>query len=249
MGAVSVPGGRRVAVEVAVQDPDGARVAARGGADRVELCAALGATGGLTPGAGLLARVLDVAVPVHVLVRPRPGGFVHDADEAEVLVAEVRTAVAAGAAGVVVGALTVDGAVDVDLTARLVQAAEGREVTFHRAFDVVPDRLPALDVLVALGVARVLTSGGATRAVDAPGELRRLVAHADGRIQVMAGGGVRPGDVPVLVGAGVDAVHLSARTAVPDRGPAGPGGGAGGDLDRTDGVVVRAAVAAVRELD
>ncbi|GGC16190.1 copper homeostasis protein CutC [Cellulomonas carbonis] len=244
--------GRRVAVEVAVQDVAGARVAARAGADRVELCAALGATGGVTPGPGLVARVLEAladldgsdALGVHVLVRPRPGGFVHDADEADVLVAEVRSAVAAGAAGVVVGALTGAGVVDAALVARLVDAADGREVTFHRALDVVAEPLRAVDRLADLGVVRVLTSGGRPRAADATVELRTLVAHAAGRLQVMAGGGVVPGDVARLVRAGVDAVHLSARASVPDRGPAGPGGGAGGDLDVTDAALVGQAVAA-----
>lgn len=235
-----------VALEVAVQDPAGARTAREADADRVELCSALAATGGLTPGAGLVAETLRVGLPVHVLVRPRPGGFVHDDDEAAVLVAEVRAAVRAGAAGVVVGALTEARVVDGDLTARLVEAADGAEVTFHRAFDVVLDRGAALDALARLGVTRVLTSGGASRAGAAVDELARLVAHAGGRVQVMAGGGVTPADVPALVAAGVDAVHLSARRRVPDLGPAGPGGGAGGELDRTDGDVVRAAVAAVR---
>ena len=95
-------------LEIAVQDVAGARVAVAGGADRLELCAALPETGGLTPSIGLLAEVV-AAVPatvgVHVLVRSRPGGFTYTADELAVQVSDVRAAVAAGAAGVVVGAL------------------------------------------------------------------------------------------------------------------------------------------------
>ncbi|WP_338403814.1 copper homeostasis protein CutC [Cellulosimicrobium arenosum] len=249
---------REVALELAVQDPAGVGVAADVGARRVELCVALGATGGLTPSAGLLDAALDVAraagvergapaVEVHVLVRPRPGGFTYDAVDLDLQVRDVRSAVAAGARGVVVGALDAAGRVDVAAVRALVDAAAGNEVTFHRALDVVTDPVEALDLLVDLGVARVLTSGGAPRSVDGLDRLRALATHAhdalEGRIQVMAGGGVRPQDVGALVAAGVDAVHLSAKRTVHD--DAGPGGGGDGGFEVTDpgiAVVARAAL-------
>ena len=70
-------------VEIAVQDAAGVRVALEAGAARVELCQALG-IGGLTPSAGLIASAVELAAAasapsfVHVLVRPRGGGFVYD---------------------------------------------------------------------------------------------------------------------------------------------------------------------------
>ncbi|MBX9244352.1 copper homeostasis protein CutC, partial [Actinotalea ferrariae] len=222
-----------VAVEVAVQDVAGARVALESGADRVELCVALGLSGGLTPTPARVRQVADVGLPVHALVRPRPGGFVHDADEVALLVAEVRGCVDAGAAGVVVGALTASGELDEPSVAALVDAAGGVEVTFHRAFDVVADRADAIERLGALGVTRVLTSGGAPTAAEGAAEIARVVRRAAGRVQVMAGGGLRPEHVRALVAAGVDAVHLSARRVVPDRGPAGPGGGRDAGLEVT----------------
>ncbi|KQR11837.1 copper homeostasis protein CutC [Cellulomonas sp. Leaf334] len=233
-------------LEIAVQDVAGAVLAAELGADRLELCAALAATGGLTPSIGLLDAVVGALpshVGVHVLVRPRAGSFVYTADEVDVQVRDVRAAVRAGAAGVVVGALTPRAAVDRAVVARLVDAADGREVTFHRALDTVPRLEPALDDLVALGVVRVLTSGGAPRSIDGLDRLRSTVAHATGRLQVMAGGGVRPVDVGALVAAGVDAVHLSASRHVDESG--GPGGGASG-YTTTDPALVSAAVAALR---
>lgn len=248
-GSGVVGPGRRTAVEIAVQDVAGARLARDLGADRVELCVALGLTGGLTPGIGLVRAVVEVGLPVHVLVRHRPGGFVYSDDEADALEGEVRALVLAGAAGVVVGALTPGREVDSPRTAALVRAADGAEVTFHRAFDVVDDRAGALEVLAGLGVTRVLTSAGAERAGDAVAALGHLARRAGGRIQVMAGGGVRPQDVGALVTAGVDAVHLSARGPRADAGPAGPGGGQGVALDATDGAVVAEAVAAARAAD
>jgi copper homeostasis protein len=236
-----------VDVEIAVQDLAGVLTARDAGADRVELCVGL-VTGGLTPPAGLLEAAVETGLPVHPLIRTRTGGFVHDPLELDVLVRDVRAAVRAGAAGVVVGALRADGEVAEDDVRALVEAADGRPVTFHRAFDVVPDRRRALDRLAALGVSRVLTSGGAATAPDGLAALAELARHArstDVAVEVMAGGGVRPGDVPALAAAGVHAVHLSARRPGHDLGRSGPGGGAPG-FDVTDADVVRAAVAAAR---
>ncbi|MBO3085188.1 copper homeostasis protein CutC [Cellulomonas fengjieae] len=232
-------------LEIAVQDVAGAVTAAALGADRLELCAALAATGGLTPSGGLLDAVLAAVPPhvgVHVLVRPRAGSFVYSADELDVQARDVRAAVRAGAAGVVVGALSTVGAVDRDAVARLVDAADGREITFHRAIDTVPALQDALDQLVSLGIVRVLTSGGASRSIDGLDRLAATVAHGAGRLQVMAGGGVRPADIGALVDVGVDAVHLSASRHVAESG--GPGGGSDG-YTTTDPEVVAAAVAAL----
>lgn len=235
----TVPG---VDLEIAVQDVTGARAAVAAGADRLELCAGLAATGGLTPSIGLVeAVVVAVPVGVHVLVRPRPGGFHYDASEIAVQVRDVAAAIAAGAAGVVVGALTGAGEVDEAAVAALVAAANGREVTFHRALDTVTDVPRAIDVLAGLGVTRVLTSGGAARTADGLAGLRVAVAAASG-LQVMAGGGVRPADIPAIVATGVSAVHLSASVHRDD--PGGPGGGSGG-WTTTDPALVAAARAAL----
>ncbi|MET3567196.1 copper homeostasis protein [Leifsonia sp. 563] len=234
-----------IAVEIAVQDVVGVRVALAGGADRVELCSALG-MGGLTPSAALIAGAVAESRDtgrdgfVHVLVRPRGGGFVYDADEVALTVADVRFAREAGAAGVVVGALNDSGAVDAEAVAAIVDAAGPLSVTFHRAIDVAPDPVRAAERLAELGVARILTSGGAERSIDGVGMLRQLTDRVGGRLQVMAGGGVRVDDIPEIVATGVDAVHLSARDAV-HGSPSGPGGGAA-TYDITDARIVRAAV-------
>lgn len=247
---------RSPVLEIAVQDVAGVRVAAEVGAARVELCVALGATGGLTPSLGLVEAVVDAArsatradgrdllLEVHTLVRARAGGFVYDADELGVHLRDVRALVAAGASGVVVGALTPEGEVDAEQVARLVDAASSAEVTFHRAIDTLGDPLAAVETLCGLGVTRVLTSGGAERSIDGAELLRRMVEVAAGRLQVMAGGGVRPVDVATLVAAGVDAVHLSAKGVVAADG--GVGGGAGAGVEVTDRHLARAAADALR---
>ncbi|MCX4580329.1 copper homeostasis protein CutC [Streptomyces sp. NBC_01571] len=213
----------RPALEIAVTSAAGARVALDHGADRVELCTGL-ELGGLTPSAALVETVAAVGLPVQVLVRCRPGDFVYDAEETALMVAEVRSVIASGASGVVVGALAADGSLDTAAVTRLAAAAHdvGRpvEVTLHRAIDLSTDPVATAALLPALGLTRVLTSGGAPVAGQGLDRLAAMVEVAPG-VQVMAGGGVRPADIPELTAAGVAAVHLSAkRRAEPRRGAA-----------------------------
>ncbi|WP_371630689.1 copper homeostasis protein CutC [Streptomyces sp. NBC_00341] len=221
----------RPALEIAVTSAAGARAARENGADRVELCTAL-ELGGLTPSAALVEAVAAEGLPVQVLVRCRAGDFVHDAEEIALMAAEVRSVIASGAAGVVIGALTADGALDTVAVARLAEAARtsGRpvEVTLHRAVDQSADPVATAALLPSLGLTRVLTSGGAPAAADGLAVIGAMVAAAPG-VQVMAGGGVRLADIPALASAGVAAVHLSAKTRAPRRAggswiPLGAGG-------------------------
>ncbi len=237
-----------LAVEIAVQDLAGVRVALQAGADRVELCAAL-ETGGLTPSAALIEQAVALGVEagrpdfVHVLIRPRPGDFVYARDEVAVMRRDVQCAAAAGAGGVVIGALTADGAVDRDTTTALIGEAGGVHVTFHRAIDVPADPGAALHWLAAAGAGRILTSGGAARVGEGITRLRAL-AEAFPGIEVMAGGGLVVADVAALNDTAVAAVHLSARRVV--RGlPSGPGGGPA-EHSATDADAVRAVIAAAR---
>jgi copper homeostasis protein len=200
------------ALELAVTDLAGLRVALDLGMDRVEACGAL-EVGGLTPSLSFVARAVELArgsgLGVHPLVRVRAGGFTYDDDEIAVMVADVRRLVDAGADGVVVGALRA--------------AASGVEITFHRAVDAVEDP-DVLDVLASAGVTRVLTAGGAdvTAGLEV---LRERSARPGRRVQVMAGGGVNESNLVDLLEAGVDAIHFSAGSRVLD--PSAAAGGYG----------------------
>jgi copper homeostasis protein len=250
-----------LALEIAVAGPSGARVAQAGGADRVELSTGL-ELGGLTPTAPAVGAASATGIPVHALIRCRPGDFVYDEDEIGLMTAEVHAAVAAGAAGVVVGALTADGELDREALARFTGAAReagagaGRpvEITLHRAIDqaVTPVRVAAQ--LRDLGIDRVLTSGGAPSAIAGAAVLREIVRAAPG-VQVMAGAGVRPEDAPALAATGVAALHLSAKRPAPARRAGGwvplGAGVAAADQDThfsTDPGLVRAARAAIDAL-
>ncbi|MBW1639373.1 hypothetical protein G3H63_09865 [Microbacterium resistens] len=210
-----------LALELAVQDAAGVRIAREIGAARVELAQAL-PLGGLTPSPATLASAVaaagDSGVEVHVLVRPRAGGFHYTPDELEVSVQDVRHAVAGGAAGVVVGALDAAGGLDVDALVRLRDAAGDASVTLHRAIDVIADPVEALRIVRGLGFRRVLTSGGASAAIDGIDTLRALVAAAEGEIEVMAGSGVTAANAVALAETGVDALHFSAKRTVSEDG-------------------------------
>lgn len=235
------------AVEIAVQDLAGIRTALTEGADRIELCMGLG-VGGLTPSIGLIESAVDAARGtgaegfVHALIRPRGGDFVYNEHDLAVATRDIHRAVSAGVDGVVIGALTMDGQVDLSATEDLVSAAQDVDVTFHRAFDVVQDQEKALEQLIDIGVLRVLTSGGAPTCAEGVQALAHLVETSDDMIEIMAGGSVRVDDIPALIHAGVDAVHLSARRTVRG-GASGPGGGEA-TYDQTDGETARAAISA-----
>jgi copper homeostasis protein len=113
-----------------------------------------------------------------------------------------------GADVVVLGLLNDDDTIDETRTAELVRRAENTPVTFHLAFDRVPDQFRALDTLIDLGVTRVLTSGASPTALAGVDRRRRRVDHADGRISIMAGGRVRGENAAVVArDSGVREVH------------------------------------------
>ncbi len=204
----------RVLLEVCVETPAGARAAQAGGADRIELCADLAADGLTPPPAALAAVRKACSLPVCVLVRPRAGSFVLDEAGLALVRAQLEAARRAGADGLVFGALAADGSLPLPALAGLVRAAGGLPLTFHRTFDHVADPHTALEQLIALGFARVLTAGGPGRAADHAPRLAALVRQAAGRIAVMPGGGLRAAGAAALRRAtGASEFHSAARRA------------------------------------
>ncbi|KQR26398.1 copper homeostasis protein CutC [Microbacterium sp. Leaf151] len=207
----------RPALEVAVESTSQALTAREAGADRVELCSALD-VGGITPSIGAVEALVAAGVPAHVLIRCRPGDFLYTEDELDVMVRDITAIVAAGADGVVLGALRSDGGIDETATQRLVAAAhQGARaitpyITFHRAIDHSADPVRAAAELGRLGVDRVLTSGGrASVAAGLRDGIIEQMTRSAGSVEVMAGGGATVEDVPALVRCRVAAVHFSAR--------------------------------------
>lgn len=200
--------------ELCAYSVDACRVAARLGVDRVELCASP-AEGGVTPSLATIERVAAIPnLDLSVMIRPRGGDFLYSDEEFQTMLQDIAYARKAGATGVVFGILTADGKVDVERTRALVEASEGMETTFHRAVDMTEDYAQAVEDVIAAGCTRILTSGGYDKAIDGIDNIRRAVELSRGRIEIMAGSGVVAKNAEGLKGAGVDALHFSAKKMV-----------------------------------
>jgi copper homeostasis protein len=210
---------RRILLEIAVESVDDAVAAVRAGADRLELCAGL-SCGGLTPSAGVAARVRHaVDVPIMAMIRPRSGGLCYSDNEFDAMRADVVALCATPTPfvdGVVFGILDSAGRVEQTLCRELIRVCPARDVVFHRAFDLTPDPFDALETLIELGFTRILTSGGYARAVepDAQRRIAELVRKASNRIEIIPGSGIRAVNVEqMLSNTGCTQVHASCRAA------------------------------------
>ena len=240
---------KRPLIEACVDSYASAMAASRAGADRLELCAHL-VIGGTTPTHALFRQVQrGSGVPINVLIRPRFGDFLYTEPELEEMCEEIAAFRDLGANGVVIGALTPDGELDLAQMRRMMACAGQMEVTLHRAFDVCRDAHEALRTAKELGVDTILTSGQQARCADGAPLLRELVSESGGGLRILIGGGVNADVIRALAPqTGADAFHLSAKAAVPSgmefRREAVPMGAAGMnefELWRCDEGAVRAA--------
>ena len=205
-----------ITVEIAANSFHSALDAQQGGAHRVELCEFLEG-GGVTPSYGSLALTREhLRIPLFVLIRPRVGDFVYDEYERDIMLRDIDMCRRLACDGVVVGALTQDGEIDLALCSALIAAAGTMAVTFHRAFDVVADPGQALETLTALRVDRILTSGQARTAMEGLIRLTQLAQKAAGRISIMPASGINAQNVrQILAATDVNEIHIgSAVTAI-----------------------------------
>ncbi len=184
----------KITVEICACSIQDALAASKGGADRIELCSAA-FFGGLTPSVGTLkACKAGQPLPVMAMVRPREGGFCYDKHEKDVMLRDAESLLSAGADGLVFGALTPGGAIDLPFIRQLAAIAAGRQTVFHRAFDLAPLLWKEnLDALIEAGITRVLTSGFAATAPEGREAVRRMAEYANKRIEILPGSGLRPG--------------------------------------------------------
>ncbi|KAJ7597480.1 copper homeostasis CutC domain-containing protein [Mycena floridula] len=208
-----------IIIEVCVDSVESAVNATEAGANRLELCGNLALGGGTTPSLGLYKAVKrSVNVPIMVMIRPRCGDFLYSDAELDVMLEDILLFKDHSATGIVVGILTADGRVDVNRVKRVVEAAAGMEVCFHRAFDMTRDPIEAIrDIASIEGVSRILTSGQCPRAVDALKILKALFVEAANldscHLTVMPGSGINGATIePILESlapAGLRELHLS----------------------------------------
>ena len=202
--------------EICVDSIAGVRAAKAAGAQRVELCGNL-LEGGVTPSRGAIRQARTVTgIGLHVIIRPRGGDFLFDDDEFAVMRADIETAKAESADGVVIGLLMAAACIDVERTRALIALARPLAVTFHRAFDMTPDPFEALETLIGLGLERVLTSGQEATVLEGLPLIAELVRRAGQRINVMPGGGITARNVERIVAAAKPAeIHFAALEPAP----------------------------------
>lgn len=206
---------KKYLLECCVDSVESAVAAQAGGADRLELCGNL-IIGGTTPDIHLfLAVKKKVSIPVNVLIRPRFGDFCYTDEEFNIIQKDVEMFRENEADGIVIGVLQPDGNLDLERMGILMDAAGDRPVTLHRAFDVCRDPFQTLRAAEKLGVRTILTSGQKNSSYEGRELLASLVKEADGKIDILVGGGVGAENVEALAKeTGARSFHMSGKATL-----------------------------------
>ena len=203
---------KSIKIEVCAFSLESCLAAEKGGANRIELCGSM-YEGGTTPSAGLIQIVKQrINIEIHAMIRPRGGDFCYSEEEISVMQADIRMAKELGCEGIVLGILQTNGRVNIAQTKELVALAKPMIVTFHRAIDMTPDYLEALEDIIETGCERILTSGQKNTAIKGIKNIKTLVEKANGRIEIMAGSGVNIDNAQALMHTGVNALHLTGKS-------------------------------------
>ncbi len=205
----------KIQIEICAPSLTSAIRAQNGGADRIELCAAL-ELGGLTPSAATILAVRKrLKISVCVLIRPRAGDFVYSEEEWQIIQNDIIFCRENGCDGVVVGCLNNNGTLDTEKMQKMYALAYPMEIICHRAFDRTINAETALRELIELKYHRVLTSGQSVTALEGKEKLKKLVALADNKIEIMPGSGIQPSNLKDLIEyTQARHFHLSAKQTV-----------------------------------
>lgn len=206
-------------IEACVDSFESCKAAFENDADRLELCGNL-SVGGTTPSLFTAKEVKKVSdVKMNVLIRPRFGDFLYTNTEVEQMIFEIKQFADIGVNGVVIGALTPEGRLDCEVMKRMMEAAKGLDVTLHRAFDMSRDPLECLEDAISLGVKTILTSGQHSTVVEGKEVLKTVFDAAKGRIDIMAGCGVKKHNIQMLHDyTGINIFHTTGQVAPLDSG-------------------------------
>ena len=188
--------------------------AEKGGANRVELCDNL-AEGGTTPSAALIQMTKEkLEIPAAVMIRPRHGDFLYSDLEFEIMKKDIEFCKTVGVEAVVFGLLTPDGQIDCQRTMRLVESAGNMQVCFHRAVDLSRDYFEAIEQIINCGCTRILTSGGANKAVEGFENIRKAQELYGNKIEIMVGSGINTENVSKFHSVGIRNFHLSGKVQI-----------------------------------
>lgn len=206
-------------IEACVDSFASSKAAFENGADRLELCANL-IIGGTTPSVNLARLIKEHSeIKINVLIRPRFGDFLYTEEEIQIMCRDISMFKEVGVNGIVIGVLTADGKLDMPVMKKLMEAGNGLEVTLHRAFDMTEDPFLALEDAITLGVDTILTSGQQQNAEKGKALLKELREKANGRIEIMAGAGVKKENIKTIHDyTGITTFHATGRKDSLDSG-------------------------------
>jgi len=205
-------------LEICVDSVESAINAQSAGADRVELCDNL-SEGGTTPSFGTIASARDnLTIGLHVIIRPRGGDFLYTDREYDIMKRDIEKCQECGVNGVVIGILKIDGDIDTERSAKLIELARPMSVTFHRAFDMCSDPVNGLEDVISTGASRLLTSGQKNIVPEGAGLIGKLVKQAGNRIIIMPGSGLDESNIALMAKVtGASEFHLTGRKVVDSR--------------------------------
>ena len=176
--------------EACVESFEKALEAQNNGANRIELCENL-AVRGTTPSYGTVKVCLEkLDIPIFPMIRARGGNFIYSKEEIEIMKEDIKIFKELGVKGVVLGCLTFDNKIDLELTKELVDIAYPMEVTFHKAIDEINNPLDYINDLVNIGIKRILTSGGKATAFEGKDLINEMIKKSNGRIKIVVAGKV-----------------------------------------------------------
>jgi copper homeostasis protein len=203
-------------LEICTNSYQSALNAQKAGADRIELCSEL-SVGGITPSYGLLKKVSEeIAIPVHVLIRPRSGNFQYSKAEFSSMKENIKLCKELGFNGIVSGVLNIDNSIDTLRTKELIELSKPLSFTFHRAFDCVSNPKKSLEILIELKVDRILTSGSQEKATQGIELLKELKQLAKDRIIILPGSGINKKNAVLFKEFGFKEIHTSASKNSPE---------------------------------
>ena len=181
--------------EACVESFEKALEAQNNGANRIELCENL-AVGGTTPSYGTVKICLEkLNIPIFPMIRVRGGNFIYSKDEIEIMKEDIKIFKELGVKGVVLGCLTSNNKIDLELTKELVDLAYPMEVTFHKAIDEIQNPLDYIDNLINIGIKRILTSGGKATALEGKDLINEMIKKSNGRLKIVVAGKVTKGNL------------------------------------------------------
>ena len=198
--------------ELCCADIESVQLARQYGVEGIELCSQL-SVGGITPSLAFIQETRRLYKnELAILIRLRSGNFCYSEIEKKIMLQDIRICIDQGVDTIVFGALNQDHSIDEKFIEQVIGVSHGIRLCFHKAIDSSQDIFESLKVLMRYQIDRVLTSGGKPTAVDGIDTLKKLQDLAELKIEIMAGGSIKPNQIQkIILETGVKRIHAAFR--------------------------------------